>query len=58
MSIKVNAVSVPLMVCSSLNDIFVEAEALQGWRSHLKEGDRFWYCLEGGHFFTFPSISF
>ncbi|WP_375473777.1 alpha/beta fold hydrolase [uncultured Nostoc sp.] len=52
-SIKANGVPVPLMVCSGLNDIVVEPEALQGWRSHLKEGDRLWSCLEGGHFFHF-----
>ncbi|MBD6619643.1 alpha/beta hydrolase [Komarekiella sp. 'clone 1'] len=52
-SMTPNRVSVPLMVCGSLNDIVVKPDALQGWRSHLKEGDRLWSCLEGWHFFHF-----
>lgn len=52
-SMTANRVAVPLMVCGSLNDIVVKPDALQGWRSHLKEGDRLWSCLEGWHFFHF-----
>ncbi|MEH2072640.1 MAG: alpha/beta hydrolase [Nostoc sp.] len=52
-SITANRVSVPLMVCGSLNDIVVQPDAVQGWRLYLKEGDRLWYCLEGWHFFHF-----
>ncbi|MBW4570428.1 MAG: alpha/beta hydrolase [Tolypothrix carrinoi HA7290-LM1] len=44
-------VPVPLMVCGSTDDIIVERDALQGWRPFLMEGDRYWECQKGRHFF-------
>jgi pimeloyl-ACP methyl ester carboxylesterase len=60
-SVPPSRISVPLMVCGSLNDIIVEPEALHGWRPYLKEGDReagtrcdrLWECPQGRHFFHF-----
>lgn len=46
-------VPVPMMVCGSQDDIVVDTQALQGWRPFLKQSDRLWSCLEGGHFFHF-----
>ncbi len=51
--VPVGGVTVPLMVCGSRDDIIVEPDDLQGWRSHLKAGDCLWSCLEGKHFFHF-----
>ncbi len=53
LGIPIGGVPVPLMVCGGRNDIVVEADNLQGWQPHLKEGDRLWTCLEGKHFFHF-----
>jgi pimeloyl-ACP methyl ester carboxylesterase len=53
LSLPPSPVSVPLMVCGSLDDIIVETEALCGWQPYLKEGDRLWKCPEGKHFFHF-----
>lgn len=53
LGIPLGGVPVPLMVCGGKNDIVVEADNLQGWQPHLKEGDRLWTCLEGKHFFHF-----
>ncbi|MBN3950157.1 MAG: alpha/beta hydrolase [Nostoc sp. NMS7] len=44
-------VPVPLMVCGSIDDMIIEPDALQGWRPYLMEGDRYWECQEGRHFF-------
>ena len=52
-SMTPGTVSVPMMVCGSLNDMVVEPDALQAWRPYLKWGDRLWSCLEGRHFFHF-----
>ena len=52
-SVPVGGVPVPLMVCGSWDDIIVEPNDLQGWRSHLKSSDCLWSCLEGKHFFHF-----
>jgi pimeloyl-ACP methyl ester carboxylesterase len=46
-------VPVPLMVCGSTDDIIVEPDAMQGWRPFLMEGDRYWECQKGRHFFHF-----
>ncbi len=50
-SVPVGGVSVPLMICGSRDDSVVDPNQLQGWLSWLKDGDRLWECLEGGHFF-------
>jgi pimeloyl-ACP methyl ester carboxylesterase len=52
-SIPACPVPVPLMVCGSTDDIIVEPEALQGWRPFLTDGDRYWECQRGRHFFHF-----
>ncbi|AOX00051.1 hypothetical protein BJP34_11810 [Moorena producens PAL-8-15-08-1] len=44
------ALQVPLMVCGCKDDIIVDSNALQGWKSWLKECDRLWEYPEGGHF--------
>ena len=44
-------VSVPLMVCGSEDDVIVDDQELQGWRSMLKTGDRVVQVPQGGHFF-------
>ena len=53
LTVSPGRVPVPLMVCGSKDDIIVEPDVLQGWRTCLKEGDRLWSCLEGRHFFHF-----
>ncbi len=53
LSVPPGGVSVPLMVCGSKDDIIVDPDALQGWRSCLKEGDRLWSCPQGRHFFHY-----
>ena len=50
-SILPRGVDVPLMVCGCHDDIVVDPNLLEGWRSFLKSGDIIWECPEGGHFF-------
>ena len=52
-SLPHNGVSVPLMVCGSLDDPIVEAAELHKWQSWLKASDRFYLHPDGGHFFHF-----
>ncbi|MFN6568361.1 alpha/beta hydrolase [Dendronalium sp. ChiSLP03b] len=53
LSVPTCRVPVPFMVCGSTDDIIVEPDALLGWRPYLMEGDRYWECQEGRHFFHF-----
>jgi pimeloyl-ACP methyl ester carboxylesterase len=53
LSLPPGEVSVPMMVCGSLDDIIVEPDALQNWQPWLKKGDRIWVCPEGKHFFYY-----
>ncbi len=62
LSVPTCPVPVPLMVCSSTDDIIVEPDALQEWRPYLMEGvdaerlvvrHRLWECPQGRHFFHF-----
>jgi pimeloyl-ACP methyl ester carboxylesterase len=46
-------VSVPLMICSSQNDVVIDPNLLQGWQPWLKEGDRLWQCPDGRYFFHY-----
>ncbi|NEP57208.1 MAG: alpha/beta hydrolase [Symploca sp. SIO2G7] len=46
-------VEVPLMVCGSKNDVIIDPHALRGWFKWLKEGDVFWECPQGPHFFHY-----
>jgi len=46
-------VEVPLMVCGSKNDVIIAPHALQGWLKWFKEGDVFWQCPQGPHFFHY-----
>ena len=48
-----NGVSVPLMVCGSLDDPIVEATELHKWQPFLKASDRLHLHPDGGHFFHF-----
>ena len=43
----------PLMVCGSKEDVIVDSNALKGWHKYLKEGDLFWECPQGSHFFHY-----
>ncbi|MEL7035153.1 MAG: alpha/beta hydrolase [Cyanobacteria bacterium J06592_8] len=51
MSLSPIPVSTPLMVCGSEDDVIVDDQELQGWRSLLKTGDRVVQVPQGGHFF-------
>ena len=53
LSVPTCPVPVPFMVCGSTDDIIVESDALQKWRPYLMEGDRYWECQQGRHFFHF-----
>jgi len=52
-SLPHNGVSVPLMVCGSLDDPIVEAAELHKWQPWLKASDRLYLHPDGGHFFHF-----
>lgn len=58
MSMTPIPVSVPLMACGSEDDVIVDDQELQGWRSMLKPGDRVVKVPQGGHFFHhfFPQL--
>lgn len=58
MSMTPIPVSVPLMACGSEDDVIVDDQELQGWRSMLKPGDRVVQVPQGGHFFHhfFPQL--
>jgi pimeloyl-ACP methyl ester carboxylesterase len=45
--------SVPMLVCGSQNDVIVDPQLFQSWKTWLKEGDRLWQCPEGRHFFHY-----
>lgn len=46
-------VKMPLMICGSKEDVIVDSNALKGWHKYLKEGDLFWECPQGSHFFHY-----
>lgn len=52
-SVPSGGVPVPLMICGSKDDIFVNSNELLGWQPWLKEGDRLWSCPQGRHFFHY-----
>lgn len=52
-SLPPSGVSVPLMVCGSLDDPIVEATELHKWKPWLKASDRLYLHSDGGHFFHF-----
>jgi pimeloyl-ACP methyl ester carboxylesterase len=47
------SVTVPLMICGSLDDIIAEPNTVRAWQPYLKQGDRLLLCAEGKHFFHF-----
>lgn len=53
MTVPLEGVPVPLMVCGSKDDIVVNSNELLGWQAWLKTGDRLWLCPQGGHFFHY-----
>lgn len=46
-------VDVPLLVCGSGDDIIVNANILEKWRTWLQPGDELWMCSGGHHFFHY-----
>lgn len=52
-TIPSGGVPVPLMVCGSKDDLIVDTNALQGWQTWLKKGDRIWECPHGYHLFHY-----
>jgi pimeloyl-ACP methyl ester carboxylesterase len=52
-SLPPGGVSVPLMVCGSLDDPIVEATELHKWTPWLKASDRLYFHPDNGHFFHF-----
>ena len=52
-SVPPGGVPMPLMICGSKDDIFVNSNELLGWQAWLKEGDRLWSCPQGLHFFHY-----
>lgn len=48
-----NGVSVPFMVCGSLDDSIIEASEIHKWQPLLKASDRLYLHPDGGHFFHF-----
>lgn len=53
LSILPGGVSVPMMICGCQDDVIIEADAMLGWQTWLKQGDHLWSCPQGGHFFHF-----
>jgi pimeloyl-ACP methyl ester carboxylesterase len=58
MTIPVQKVLVPMLVCGSEDDPIVDPVSLERWRNELKPGDQIWSCPGGRHFFhhSFPSL--
>ncbi|MEL6351785.1 MAG: alpha/beta hydrolase [Cyanobacteria bacterium J06627_28] len=46
-------VDVPLLVCNGEIDDITGTQPALNWHKQLKEGDRYWQCPEGNHFFHF-----
>ncbi|MBD3882384.1 alpha/beta hydrolase [Phormidium tenue FACHB-886] len=47
-------VSVPLMVCGSVNDVVVPSTALRDWQQHFSDASsRLWVCPGGRYFFHY-----
>jgi len=54
MSLLPISVSVPLLVCGSVDDVFIDASQLQGWRNHFQNPlSRLWICPGGRYFFHY-----
>ncbi|GAB4375652.1 MAG: hypothetical protein Kow00121_21640 [Elainellaceae cyanobacterium] len=48
------AVSVPLLVCGSVDDVVVDPHQLRGWQQHFNElTSRLWVCPGGRYFFHY-----
>lgn len=47
-------ISVPMLVCSALDDYVIGGEnAYKKWKSYLKDSDRLWLSEQGKHFFHY-----
>ena len=46
-------VPVPMLVCSSQDDLVIDKREIQGWDPWLKNCDRLWQCPGGRHFFHY-----
>lgn len=54
MSLLPISVSVPLLVCGSVDDAFIDANQLQGWQHHFQHPfSRLWICPGGRYFFHY-----
>lgn len=52
-SLTVGTIESPLLVCQGDQDVILDPNTQTQWRQQLKEGDRFWHCPEGKHFFQY-----
>ncbi|MEM9216018.1 MAG: alpha/beta hydrolase [Cyanobacteria bacterium P01_F01_bin.150] len=52
-AIQPDSIKPPLLVCQGKLDVILDPNTQLRWDQYLKDGDRFWQCPEGRHFFHY-----